>query len=374
MICKKCGAELSEDAEFCPVCRSSVNGNEQEEVSAAPTPLPEPVQPAPEELSSEINVDYSAGAAEPVVSDVKKPRKMNLAVSVILAVVFGIITMSVCQTAALLCTVSGALSSHALSEQIAELDIGSIKIGGMIPDIVKEQFDNVSVNISDDISAIISKFSDGAMNADQAAEIIKKSGVSKEIAKIVRSYEDYMMSGRSDLDVSKELERIILGAKQVYKDVTGREVPSDFDSDVTAALKENAEALQQAAPQAALGMIGDTLQVVFSPLMWIAAFVLSALFPALVGLITRRVPAALMCGGVAYFVSGTGILISNALTGAFIKAFGFDEFDNVLMQIFSNALDGRLMVCGAVLAAVGAALVAVFIIVKVSASRKSKIA
>lgn len=32
MKCKKCGAELSDDAEFCPVCRSSVGGTEQEAV------------------------------------------------------------------------------------------------------------------------------------------------------------------------------------------------------------------------------------------------------------------------------------------------------------------------------------------------------
>lgn len=69
------------------------------------------------------------------------------------------------------------------------------------------------------------------------------------------------------------------------------EVPADFDQDVINALKENAEALQQAAPQAALGVMGDTLRVVFSPAVWIAAFVLSALFPLLAGLITRRVPA-----------------------------------------------------------------------------------
>ena len=58
------------------------------------------------------------------------------------------------------------------------------------------------------------------------------------------------MSGKSDVDISAELQRIILGAKQVYKDVTGMEVPADFDQNVINALKENAEALQQAAPQA----------------------------------------------------------------------------------------------------------------------------
>ena len=276
MKCKKCGAELSDDAEFCPVCRSSVGGTEQEAVSctAPPAPTPEPENIPPEEPE-----DYSAGAAEPVIAPVKKPRKMCLAVSVVLSVVFGMLTMFVCQTAAVLCTFSGALSSHAVSEQITGIDVGSIEIGSLIPDNIKEQFGIDPSEITGDIAGIVSRFSGGAMSSGQAAEIIRKADISKDIAKIVQSYEDFIMSGKSDVDISAELQRIILGAKQVYKDVTGMEVPADFDQDVINALKENAEALQQAAPQAALGVMGDTLRIVFSPAVWIAAFVLSALFP-----------------------------------------------------------------------------------------------
>ena len=206
------------------------------------------------------------------------------------------------------------------------------------------------------------------MSSGQAAEIIRKADISKEIAKIVQSYEDFIMSGKSDVDISAELQRIILGAKQVYKDVTGMEVPADFDQDVINALKENAEALQQAAPQAALGVMGDTLRVVFSPAVWIAAFVLSALFPLLAGLITRRVPAGLMCGGAAYFVSGAGILITNAVSETVMKTLRFD--DGVMTKVISNALGDKLMLCGAVLAVVGAVLIAAFIVVKVTSARK----
>ena len=72
MKCKKCGAELSDDAEFCPVCRSSVGGTEQEAVSCAapPAPTPEPT-PEPESIPPEEPEDYSAGAAEPVIAPVR---------------------------------------------------------------------------------------------------------------------------------------------------------------------------------------------------------------------------------------------------------------------------------------------------------------
>ena len=99
MKCKKCGAELSNDAEFCPVCRSSVGVTEQEAVSCAAPPAP---TPEPENIPPEEPADYSAGAAEPVIAPVKKPRKMSLAVSAVLSVVFGMLTMFVCQTAAVL--------------------------------------------------------------------------------------------------------------------------------------------------------------------------------------------------------------------------------------------------------------------------------
>ena len=99
MKCKKCGAELSDDAEFCPVCRSSVGGTEQEAVSCAAPPAP---TPEPENIPPADPAAYSAGAAEPVIAPVKKPRKMSLAVSAVLSVVFGMLTMFVCQTAAVL--------------------------------------------------------------------------------------------------------------------------------------------------------------------------------------------------------------------------------------------------------------------------------
>ena len=216
MKCKKCGAELSDDAEFCPVCRSSVGGTEQEAVSCAAPPAP---TPEPENIPPEEPADYSAGAAEPVIAPVKKPRKMSLAVSAVLSVVFGMLTMFVCQTAAVLCTFSGALSSHAVSEQIADIDVGSIEIGSLIPDNIKEQFSIDPSEITGDIAGIVSRFSGGAMSSGQAAEIIRKADISKDIAKIVQSYEDFIMSGKSDVDISAELQRIILGAKQDRKSV-----------------------------------------------------------------------------------------------------------------------------------------------------------
>lgn len=380
MKCKKCGAEISDDAEFCPVCRSSVSGTEQETVSYAAPPAPKPA--AAEELPPVEPADYYAGAAEPVEIPARKPRRMNLAVSIVLAVVFGILSMSVCQTAALLCTISGALSSHAVSEQIADLDVGSIQIGSFIPDDIKSQFGIVSAEITngivpakitDDIAGIVSEISDGALSREQAAEIIQKADISKDLAKIVKSYEDYITSGKSDIDISAELQRAIISAKQVYKDVTGNEAPADFDSEVINTLRDNAEALQQAAPQAALGVMGDTLHVVFSPLAWIAAFVISAVFPVLTGLITRRVPAALMCGGAAYLISGVGILISSAMNDLLLSNIvSMIGLDDLIAELVSNALNGRMMVCGAVLAAVGAALTAAFIAVKVTTTRKLK--
>lgn len=371
MTCKKCGAEIADDAEFCPVCRSSVNAAE-EPVSAAP-PVPEP--PTLEETVPAEPVDYSAGEAQPVFEE-KKPagkKKLNLAASVVIAVLFGFLAMTFSQTAAALCAVSGSLSSHAISEQIAEIDISSIDIGSLIPDDIRDEFSAGAGRISSDIAGIVSTISDGAMNSDQAAEIIRRANINKEIAKIIRAYEDFIMSGRSDIDISEQLQQAIIGAKQVYKDVTGKDAPASFDSDVIGTIKDNADQLEKFAPQAVLGMVGETLRVVFSPVVWIVLFVLSAAFPLLVWAITKRGTAAMMSGGAAYLVSGVGLLISGAMTSA-VKNIRFGEFGDVLSQVISNALDGRLMTCGAVLTAVGAVLVIAFIIVKAAAAKKTRTA
>lgn len=75
-----------------------------------------------------------------------------------------------------------------------------------------------------------------------------------------------------------------------------------------------------------------------------------------------------MCGGAAYFVSGAGILITNAVSETVMKTLRFD--DGVMTKVFSNALGDKLMICGAVLAVVGAVLIAAFIVVKVTSARK----
>lgn len=374
MNCRKCGAEISDDAEFCPVCRSSVTVGE--EPASAPPPIPEPEPPAPLESFTAESEDYSAGEAQPVYTEEKKPagkKKLNLAASVVIAIVFGFLAMTFAQTAAAFCTISGALSSHAISEQIADIDISSIKIGSLLPDDIKDGLSAEAGKITDDIAGIVSKISDGAMNNDQAAEIIRRANINKEIAKIIRAYEDYIMSGKSDIDISEQLQQAIIGAKQVYKDVTGKDAPASFDSDVIGTIKDNAEQLEKLAPQAALGMVADTLRVMFSPAVWIVLFVISAVFPLLVWAITKRGTVALMCGGAAYLVSGVGLLISNAMT-ALVKNIRFDELGDVVSQVLSNALDGRLMVCGTVMTVVGAALVVAFIVVKVAAAKRSKAA
>jgi len=374
MNCRKCGAEISDDAEFCPVCRSSVTVGE--EPASAPPPIPEPEPPAPLESFTAEPEDYSAGEAQPVYTEVKKPagkKKLNLAASVVIAIVFGFLAMTFAQTAAAFCTISGALSSHAFSEQIADIDISSINIGSLIPDDIRNELSTEAGKISDDIAGIVSSISDGAMNNEQAAEIIRRANINKEIAKILRAYEDYIMSGKSDIDISEQLQQAIIGAKQVYKDVTGKDAPASFDSDVIGTIKDNAEQLEKLAPQAALGMVADTLRVVFSPAVWIVLFVISAAFPLLVWAITKRGTVALMCGGAAYLVSGVGLLISNAMT-ALVKNIRFEELGDVVSQVMSNALDGRLMVCGTVMTVVGTALVVAFIVVKVVTARKAKAA
>lgn len=53
---------------------------------------------------------------------------------------------------------SGALSSHAVSEQIADIDVGSIEIGSLIPDNIKEQFSIDPSEITGDIAGIVSRF------------------------------------------------------------------------------------------------------------------------------------------------------------------------------------------------------------------------
>lgn len=77
-----------------------------------------------------------------------------------------------------------------------------------------------------------------------------------------------------------------------------------------------------------------------------------------------------MCGGAAYFVSGAGILITNAVSETVMKTLRFD--DGVMTKVFSNALGDKLMICGAVLAVVGAVLIAAFIVVKVTSAKETQ--
>lgn len=370
MFCKNCGAEISDGAEYCPECRSRVGGSEPEAVSAPIPPAPE--MPAAGAVPPQQE-DYGAGAAKvvaPLEAPVKRKKKPNLAVCVVFAVIFGIFSMWFLQAGAFVFALHNGITEHAVSEAVSKIDFSDIKLDGVIPDDLLRNIGEARDETESDIAGIVSRLSGGNLTREQAEEIVSRLDLGKDIAKLVKGYEDYILNGSSDIDIAGELERIILGAKQVYTDVTGKEPATSFDEDVISAIQDNAAELQKAAPQAVLNGMDGAIRAMVSPVVWIVLLVLAVFFPVLSGLISRRVSVGLMCGGAAFTLSGAGLMLSSALTNSMAKmAVQYEALSDIVSRVISEAFDSRLMNCGIAYTAVGVVLIVVFIVVRIRAAK-----
>lgn len=413
MFCYNCGSSMSDNAKFCPACGASVgkSAGDTADVTAAETaggnvpgnapiadttpvyggtpPYGEPngtVQQQNPVFPTAKPVAYGVGAAVPVsVSGAPAVKKISAA-SVVFGILFGLISTVLLVAGGGIFSVRSGLEQHALSDEIRNIDLGTIVVGDILmSDKLEEACDEFNIVLPDsspkkanvlDVLELSAKVPGDAITRSQFKEIIKKLDISDEVADIASAYETYLVTGEDELEdeLADYIKTLVLHSENSVYNVTGHRLNSSFKENIDDYVVKYEDQINAITPSETLGKYYSTISLVISPVIFIAAFALVVVLTALVGVISKNVSPALISGGAACVVSGGVLMIAGAVLSdlSFIKGLNYTVVRETLSPMIHAAFGTRLLYAGLIIAGIGLCLVIAFAVVKIVSAAKRK--
>lgn len=334
---------------------------------------------------AEVPMSYSQPAPRRVRKEVKK---MKMSVSVILAAVFGLFSFLFGIISFTGGTVRMGLSSGELSSEVEQLEIGKIVVGDILvqDSMAKVVKDNGIVlpekhperaTIADIAAATINdNIPIANLTANQINEIIKRAHVSDELSRLVKSYEEYIVTGRTEEfadGICQEIKDLVKRSESNVITIAGMKLSDDYEEQLDNALDGEKNSIEGILPAEALDGVSGLLGFALSPVTLIAALVLSVGLIVLAWAITKRVNAALMAGGAAYALIGiiltTASIILSNLT--MISGLDYNVVSRVLSPMLYNTFGMKMLTGGLITLGLGLALIVVFIVMKVLEKKRT---
>ena len=432
MFCGNCGKQIINEAVFCPECGFPVGKpNPAAPTPAAPiigeqpapvmTEQPAPVmaeqpapvmpeqpapviteQPAPvitEQPAPVITEQHAPVMAEqpapipemqnvyPAVEQPKKVRvkkqwkKAPTPVIVLLSIVFGLFVFVFEIYGSIGLSVSSALSSNSISENVSESNPAEVVIGDILTNNkITEQLENSGVDVNgidDDMTLadfVVYLSHDYSIDSDAVAGVLEDSKIMPYIGEVVKAYEDYILTGKSDSPLSKsKIMKVIDGSEKVIQKYCAYSIKlSENREYISEMISQNFSSIGDGNPDNVIGDFGGFTSVALNPIVVIAVLVLAAGFIVLVWVTTKSVPAMLMTGGSVSLVVGLALLaatlFTDSIVGLFIKV--DKSLRGFVFDIIAPITDA-LRLEGIIITAVGLLLIAGFVVIKVVAKKNT---
>lgn len=327
--------------------------------------------------------------SQPAPPKPKKPvKKMKLSVSVVLAVVLGLFSFIFGLYAFVGGIVRNGLSGGELSSGIRKIEIGKIVVGDILTqdgmaDIVEKN--GLVLPDKRPEKATIAQIAALTVNEnlpsadlteDKINEIIDRADISKELSKLVKSYEEYILTGdtREFSDgLCEEIKQVIVRSERYVIGIAGMKLAPDYEEQLDKVLDSESDAIEGILPEEALSGVSGVLGFVLSPVVLVAALVLSVLLILLVWLITKRVPAAFIAGGAAYTVIGALLIVASVFASnlTMFSAIDYTVVEKLLTPLVYNAFGMSMLYSGFITLGAGVILVALFIVFKVLQKKRA---
>ena len=396
MFCKKCGAQLNEQAKFCIICGEPVQSEADvipatQEIPVTPvaqsiptaqevpvTPVMQPV-PTVQEVPVTPVVQPVPTAQEvpvapivPEVSDKKRkkeqkkaerkvcrdavlhPVQMKAFPSVLLSVIFGIFIFLLTLFVSLSLTIQHTVKGSALFDTVNQKNLSDLPVSQMISQEqaaalgVSEEIDE-DTTIYDVISDMIGEES----FTPQAIEnIMNNSSIQSYLALAVNQYGQFLTgNGTSDKVSAKDVAEIVEKNKDVIYEYTGYEITEENIDKLEEKLNENKELLAVFNPSKTLSSNSaiEMVSVFMSPVITVVLFVMITVFIILLALFTRRLRFTFVTSAVCFICNGVIFFSIPALLPVFVK----NEF---LCHTGLQAIADARITCGSVLVIAGLSL------------------
>lgn len=330
------------------------------------------------------DVYSNVAAAQPK----KQVKKLNLAVTIVIAILFGIIAFALGIAAFTAGSVRMGIAEHSISETVGKVDIGNLTVGDLLSSpALQKTVDSNGIMLPDkkaskatvaQIVALNVKVNGKNFSEDQVNDIISELNISGELATVVEAYEEYLLTGKAgdqfEDGLCDEIRRIVKnGEKDVIK-ITNMRLTDNYEETLDKTLSDNEDLIEGILPENSLKKFSSVIGIAFSPVVLIVALVLAVGLLVLVGVISKRVTAALMTGGVVFTLTGAILCAISMIiySPSMIPAISYSIVEDLLSPLLYTAFGNNFLFAGIICAGTGLLLIAAFIIIKVVGKARCK--
>ena len=258
---------------------------------------------------------------------VKRP-KTSTPVTIIICIVFGLLSFIFALCSGVLFSVRDILSEQALSSAVGKLDptdweIGMFLSGEEIDDLAqawylpKNKIDENST-LSEIVSASAAQYG-LSVSAHDVEELLDKSGIVPAVGKLFGSYERYFLTGEDNEPFSRRaLMAEIKKHGSEIQEHTGVDISIFYDA-IEATLRKNSRTLSRLNPSELTDGAGQYTHIVLSLPAIIVCVALSAAMMIVALLITKRPVACTRTLGIVFMSAGTVLLMASLMLPTILK-------------------------------------------------------
>ena len=251
----------------------------------------------------------------------KRP-KSSAPVTVIVCIVFGLLSFVFALCSGALFSVRNILSESALSSAVGKINPADWEIGMFLGG---DELDNFAEawylpkNKIDEDSTIAEIVSDSAfqyglrVTTIDIVELMEESGVMPAIGELFGNYERYILTGEDEEPFSRTpLMAKIKAHRSEIQSYTGIDI-SIFYDEIENTLRENTKDLSRLNPSELMNGAGKYTKIALSQPVIFGCFAMSVVMMALALLITKRPGASAGTLGIVFTVAGAALITISLL-------------------------------------------------------------
>lgn len=337
----------------------------------------------------------NVAAAEPTVytnpagkPQRKKGKKLNLPAAVVLAVVFGLFSLAFGLYAFTGGIVRTGVESGKLSDDVSDIELGEVVVGDIL---TQESMSGFAANRGivlperrperatvAEIAALSVNKSAGitTVTEEQMNEIIKRTDVSGELAKLVKAYEEYIISGSTEElpdGICDEIKEFVEKNEHYFISIAKIKLSSDYEEQLVNALDGNQNSIEQIHPDTALHDVSYPIRFALSPILLVVLLVLSIGLAVLPGIVSKRANAAFITGGVVYSLIGIVLIVASVLVSnlTLVGALDYSVVSKVLSPLLYSAFGANMLYAGLITLGAGVLCIAVFVVINIVGKKRS---
>ncbi len=235
--------------------------------------------------------------------------------------------------------------------------------------------ENFSKFDKEEINIIIDKYSNDDfpeltfdIDKDMVDDYLDEEGspAREYVSEIVNAYESYLLTGDDSKPLSKDkLSAFAEESVEYILDGMDRSFINEINSEMDKVVTDNRKTIEGYNPSALFESIGVSPSLILSLITVFAALGLAVALAVVIGIISKRIDAAVITLGVSFLITGGAALVVNLLNLSAITGLKYSVISKTATKLFSKTFAADFTSMGIRSLIVGVLLIAAVVVVKV---------